>query len=65
MARIFTNLLNGSDGVNVIGIDDNYDHNTTYIRRMNFAEVKEALNKMKTSKTHGLDEIPIEVCHKI
>ena len=37
------------------------DMNRNYMRRISESEVKEALKRMKSRKTVGLDGIPIEV----
>jgi hypothetical protein len=45
----------------VIELDDSVDTNRRFVRRIQESEVKEALKKMKTDKTFGPDNIPIEV----
>jgi hypothetical protein len=45
----------------VIELDDSIDINRRFVRRIQESEVKEALKKMKTGKTLGPDDIPIEV----
>jgi hypothetical protein len=45
----------------MIELDDSIDTNRRFVRRIQESEVKEALKKMKTGKTLGLDDIPIEV----
>jgi hypothetical protein len=44
-----------------IELDDSIDTNRRFVRRIQESEVKEALEKMKTGKALGPDDIPIEV----
>jgi hypothetical protein len=44
-----------------IEMDDSIDTNRRFVRRIQKSEVKETLKKMKTDKTLGPYDIPIEV----
>jgi uncharacterized membrane protein YheB (UPF0754 family) len=44
-----------------IELDDSIDTNRRFVRRIQESKVKEDLKKMKTGKTLGPDDIPIEV----
>jgi hypothetical protein len=57
----FNNLFNDESEKIAIELDDSIDTNKRFVRRIQESEVKEALKKMKTGKTLGPDDIPIEV----
>jgi hypothetical protein len=57
----FNKLFNDESEKIAIKLDDSIDTNGRFVRRIQESEVKETLKKMKTSKTLGLDDIPIEV----
>jgi hypothetical protein len=57
----FDNLFNDESEKTTIELDDSIDTNKRFVRRIQESEVKEALNKMKTGKTLGPADIPIEV----
>jgi enolase len=57
----FDKLFNDESDKIAIELDDLVDTNRRFVRRIQESEVKEALKKMKTSKTLGPDDIPIEV----
>jgi hypothetical protein len=57
----FDKLFNDESEKTAIELDDSIDTNRRFVRRIQESEVKEALKKMKTDKTLGYDDIPIEV----
>jgi hypothetical protein len=57
----FDKLFNDESEKTAIELDDSIDTNRRFVRRIQESEVKEALKKMKTDKTLGPDDIPIEV----
>jgi hypothetical protein len=55
-------LFNGEDENPTIELDDSFDDtNRRFVRRIQEAEIEEALKRMKRGKAMGLDGIPIEV----
>jgi hypothetical protein len=57
----FDKLFNDESEKIAIELDDSIDTNRQFIRRIQESEVKEVLKKIKTGKTLGPDDIPIEV----
>jgi hypothetical protein len=57
----FDKLFNDESAKIMIELDDSIDTNRQFIQRIQESEMKEVLKKMKTSKTLGPDDIPIEV----
>jgi hypothetical protein len=57
----FDKLFNDKSEKIAIELDDSIDTNMRFVRRIQESEVEEALKKMKTDKTLGSDDIPIEV----
>jgi hypothetical protein len=57
----FDKLLNDESEKIEIELNDSIDTNRRFVRRIQESEVKEVLKKMKTCKTLGPDDIPIEV----
>jgi hypothetical protein len=57
----FDKLFNDESEKTAIELDDSIDTNRRFVRRIQESEVKEALKKMKTGKTLGPNDIPIEV----
>ena len=59
---ILTKLFNGENMDIIFQLDDSFDDtNRRFVRRIQEAEVREALKKMKGGKAMGPDGIPIEV----
>src|SRR3954467_11577537 len=60
--QYFDKLFNEENGSSTIELDDSFDEmNRRFVRRIQEAEVKEALKRMKGGKVMGPDCIPIEV----
>jgi hypothetical protein len=58
----FDRLFNGEDENPTIELDDSFDDtNRCFVRRIQEAEIEEALKRMKRGKAMGPDGIPIEV----
>jgi fructose-1,6-bisphosphatase/sedoheptulose 1,7-bisphosphatase-like protein len=57
----FDKLFNDESEKTAIELDDSIDTNMRFVRKIQESEVKETLKKMKTDKTLGPDDIPIEV----
>jgi hypothetical protein len=57
----FDKLFNDESEKIAIELDDSIDTNRQFVQRIQESEVKESLKKMKTGKTLGPDDIPIEV----
>jgi hypothetical protein len=58
----FDRLFNGEDENPTIELDDSFDEtNKHFVRRIQEAEIEEALKRMKRGKAMGPDGIPIEV----
>jgi hypothetical protein len=58
----FDRLFNGEDENPTIELDDSFDDtNRRFVRRIQEAEIEEALKRMKRGKVMGPDGIPIEV----
>jgi hypothetical protein len=58
----FDRLFNGEDENPTIELDDSFDDtNRRFVRRIQVAEIEEALKRMKIGKAMGPDGIPIEV----
>jgi hypothetical protein len=58
----FDRLFNGEDESPTIELDDSFDDtNRRFVRRIQEAEIEEALKRMKRGKAMGPDGIPIEV----
>src|SRR3954463_10066995 len=60
--QYFDKLFNEENGSSTIELDDSFDEmNRRFVRRIQEAEVKEALKRMKGGKAMGPDCIRIEV----
>jgi hypothetical protein len=57
----FDKLFNDESEKIANELDDSIDTNGRFVRRIKESEMKEALKKMKTCKTLGPNDIPIEV----
>ena len=58
----FDKLFNGENEGPTLELDDSFDDtNRRFVRRIQEAEIGEALKRMKGGKTMGPDGIPIEV----
>jgi hypothetical protein len=57
----FDKLFNDESKKIAIELDDSIDTNRRFVRRIQESEMKETLQKMKTCKALGPDDIPIEV----
>jgi len=58
----FDRLFNGSSTQNLGDLTIQYQNmNRNYMRIISESEIKEALKKMKSKKTIGLDGIPIKL----
>jgi hypothetical protein len=55
-------LFNEESEKTTTELNDSFDNtNRQFVRRIRESEVKEALKMMKTNKTLGSDDIPIEI----
>jgi hypothetical protein len=58
----FDKLFNGENEGPALGLDDSFDDtNRCFFRRIQEAEIRETLKRMKEGKAMGPDGIPIEV----
>ncbi|GJN28926.1 hypothetical protein PR202_gb17100 [Eleusine coracana subsp. coracana] len=58
----FDKLFNGEEEGSILELDDSFnDNNRRFVRRIQEAEIEQALKRMKSGKAMGPDGIPIEV----
>ncbi|GJN25133.1 hypothetical protein PR202_gb12923 [Eleusine coracana subsp. coracana] len=62
----FDKLFNGEEEGPILELDDSFDdNNRRFVRRIQEAEIEQALKRMKSGKAMGPDGIPIEVEEKL